>query len=61
VEFESCHPADVNPTCSVRPGGGRVIDKAKANALKFVDHPKAKQADVKQSFNNSFVDEAMKQ
>lgn len=32
-----------------------------ANALKFVDHPKAKQFDVKQSFDNSFIDEAMKQ
>jgi len=39
----------------------RVIEKAMANALKFVDHPKAKQADVRQSFDNSFVDEAMKQ
>ena len=32
-----------------------------ANALKFVDHPKAKQYDVRQSFDNSYVDEAMKQ
>jgi ABC-type nitrate/sulfonate/bicarbonate transport system substrate-binding protein len=38
----------------------RVVEKAMANALKFVDHPKAKQADVKQSFDNSLVDEAMK-
>jgi len=38
----------------------RVIEKAMANALKFVDHPKAKQADVRQSFDNSFVEEAMK-
>lgn len=42
------------------PSSLRVIEKAMANALKFVDHPKAKQADVKQSFDNSFVDEAMK-
>jgi hypothetical protein len=28
----------------------RVIEKAIANALKFVDHPKAKQTDVRQSF-----------
>jgi NitT/TauT family transport system substrate-binding protein len=38
----------------------RVNEKAMANALKFVEHPKAKGADVKQSFDNSFVDEAMK-
>jgi len=38
----------------------RIVEKAMANALKFVDHPKAKQADVKQSFDNSLVDEAMK-
>jgi len=39
----------------------RVNEKAMANALKFVEHPKAKQYDVKQSFDNSYVDEAMKQ
>lgn len=38
----------------------RVVEKAMANALKFVDHPKAKQFDVRQSFDNTFVDEAMK-
>ena len=38
----------------------KVIEKAMANALKFVEHPKAKGADVKQFFDNSFVDEAMK-
>ena len=38
----------------------RVIEKAMANALKFVDHPRAKQADAKQSFDNSLVDEAMR-
>jgi NitT/TauT family transport system substrate-binding protein len=38
----------------------RVREKAMANALKFVDHPKAKQADIKQSFDNSLVDEAMR-
>ena len=38
----------------------RVVDKAMTNALKFVDHPKAKQADVKQSYDNRYVDEAMK-
>jgi ABC-type nitrate/sulfonate/bicarbonate transport system substrate-binding protein len=43
------------------PSSLRVIEKAMANALKFVDHPKAKQADVKQSFDNTYVDEAMKQ
>jgi len=37
-----------------------VIEKAMANALKFVDHTKAKQADIKQTFDNSFVDEAMR-
>jgi NitT/TauT family transport system substrate-binding protein len=38
----------------------RVIEKAMANALKFVDHPKAKQFDVRQSFDNSYVEEAMR-
>ena len=42
------------------PANLRVIDKAMANALKFVDHPKAKQFDVRQSFDNRFVDEAMR-
>ena len=42
------------------PSSLRVIEKAMANALKFVDHPKAKQADIKQTFDNSFVDEAMR-
>ena len=37
----------------------RVIEKAMANALKFVEHPKAKGADVRQSFDNSFVEEAI--
>jgi hypothetical protein len=36
----------------------RVVEKAMANALKFVEHPKAKGADVRQSFDNSFIDEA---
>jgi ABC-type nitrate/sulfonate/bicarbonate transport system substrate-binding protein len=35
-------------------------EKAMANALKFIDHPKAKQADVRQSFDNSLVEEAMR-
>jgi hypothetical protein len=43
------------------PSSIRVVEKAMANALKFVDHPKAKQFDVRQSFDNSYVDEAMKQ
>src|SRR5262252_9486736 len=38
----------------------RVIERAMANALKFVDHPKAKQFDVRQSFDNSFIEEAMR-
>jgi len=42
------------------PNSIRVLDKAMANALKFVEHPKAKQYDVKQSFDNSLVDEAMR-
>ncbi len=36
----------------------RVEEKAMANAQKFVDHPKAKGADVKQFFDNSLVEEA---
>ncbi len=43
------------------PSSLRVNEKAMANALKFVEHPKAKQFDVRQSFDNSFVDEAMRQ
>jgi NitT/TauT family transport system substrate-binding protein len=38
----------------------RVVEKAMSNAQKFVDHPKAKQADVKQFYDNSLVEEAMK-
>ena len=38
----------------------RVEEKAMANAQKFVDHPKAKGADVKQFYDNSLVEEAMK-
>lgn len=38
----------------------RVVEKAMANAQRFVDHPKAKGADVKQFYDNSLVDEAMK-
>jgi ABC-type nitrate/sulfonate/bicarbonate transport system substrate-binding protein len=33
-------------------------EKAMANALKFIDHPKAKQYDVTQAFDNSLVNEA---
>jgi NitT/TauT family transport system substrate-binding protein len=42
------------------PSSLKVIEKAMANALKFVEHPKAKQADVRQSFDNSLVDEALR-
>jgi ABC-type nitrate/sulfonate/bicarbonate transport system substrate-binding protein len=42
------------------PSAIRVNEKAMANALKFVEHPKAKQFDVRQSFDNSYVDEAMR-
>jgi NitT/TauT family transport system substrate-binding protein len=45
---------------SAFPSSLKVIERAMANALKFVDHPKARQFDVRQSFDNSFVDEAMK-
>ena len=38
----------------------RVVEKAMANALKFVEHPKAKGADVKQFYDNSLVEEAMR-
>ena len=38
----------------------RVDEKAMANAHKFVDHPKAKGADVKQFFDNSLVEEVMR-
>ena len=38
----------------------RVVEKSMANALKFVEHPKAKGADVKQFYDNSLVDEAMR-
>ena len=38
----------------------RTADKSMANALKFVEHPKAKGADVKQFYDNSLVEEAMK-
>ena len=35
-------------------------EKAMANALKFIDHPKAKQYDVRQSFDNALVNEIAK-
>jgi hypothetical protein len=38
----------------------RITEKLMANAQKFVDHPKAKGADVKQFFDNSYVEEAMR-
>jgi NitT/TauT family transport system substrate-binding protein len=38
----------------------RTQEKAMANALKFVDHPKAKGANVKQFYDNSLVEEAMR-
>jgi hypothetical protein len=41
-------------------GSLRTTDRSMANALKFVDHPKAKQADVRQFYDNSLVDEAMR-
>ena len=34
----------------------RVVEKSMANALKFVEHPKAKGADVKQFYDNSLLD-----
>jgi ABC-type nitrate/sulfonate/bicarbonate transport system substrate-binding protein len=42
------------------PSSIRVIEKAMANALKFVEHPKAKGADVRQAFDNSYVEEMSK-
>ncbi len=42
------------------PASLRTIEKAMANAIKFLDHPKAKQLDAKQTFNNSFVEEALR-
>ena len=36
------------------------IEKAMANGIKFLDHPKAKELDPKQTFTNRYVDEAMK-
>jgi NitT/TauT family transport system substrate-binding protein len=36
----------------------RTPEKAMMNALKFIDHPKAKQYDVTQAFDNSLVSEA---
>ena len=39
------------------PSSLRTREKVMTNALKFIDHPKAKQYDVMQSFDNSLVDE----
>ena len=38
----------------------RSNEKSLMNALKFIEHPKAKQADVKQFYDNSLVDEVSK-
>jgi ABC-type nitrate/sulfonate/bicarbonate transport system substrate-binding protein len=35
----------------------KVVEKAMINALKFIEHPKAKQFDVRQSFDNSLIEE----
>ncbi|MGH7834407.1 MAG: hypothetical protein ACREQK_12230 [Candidatus Binatia bacterium] len=42
------------------PGTLKVVEKAMANALRFIDHPKARGAGVTQFFDNRFADEAMK-
>ena len=42
------------------PANLRVVEKSMANALKFIEHPKAKQFEVRQSFDNSYADEAIK-
>ena len=39
------------------PSSLRTREKVMTNALKFIDHPKAKQYDVTQSFDNSLVEE----
>jgi NitT/TauT family transport system substrate-binding protein len=39
------------------PSSLRTQEKVMTNALKFIDHPKAKQYDVTQSFDNSLVEE----
>lgn len=36
------------------------LEKAMANGIKFLDNPKAKELDPKQTFTNRYVDEAMK-
>jgi NitT/TauT family transport system substrate-binding protein len=36
------------------------IEKAMANGVKFLDNPKAKELDPKQTFTNRYVDEALK-
>jgi NitT/TauT family transport system substrate-binding protein len=36
------------------------LEKAVANGIKFLDNPKAKELDPKQTFTNRYVDEAMK-
>jgi hypothetical protein len=38
----------------------RVPEKAMKRAQQFVDHPKAKQADIKVFFDNTLVEEAVK-
>ena len=38
----------------------RVVEKAMANALKFIDHPKAKQYEVRQAFDTGFAEEALR-
>jgi ABC-type nitrate/sulfonate/bicarbonate transport system substrate-binding protein len=60
VDDEALLQASFEYYREVYPGTLRTPEKAMANALKFLDHPKAKQADVKQSFDNSLADEAMK-
>lgn len=42
------------------PASLRVVEKAMANAIKFLDHPKAKQLDPRQTYDNSYVEEALR-
>jgi hypothetical protein len=42
------------------PANLRTIEKAMVNAIKFIDHSKAKHLDPKQTFTNSLVEEALK-
>jgi NitT/TauT family transport system substrate-binding protein len=60
VDDEAALQASFEYFSEAFPATLRTPEKAMTNALKFIDHPKARQYDVTQSFDNSLINEAIK-